>query len=111
MAKMYSKFADAHARILERYATFGDSVPTQIVSEHAGTIRHEIEQAEMAMSWLAEAEKDKPSIALLTHKTPESPTKLRESVTQLEVELERAVHTAHLKDTLPERRPPTTQRN
>ena len=73
MAKTYSMFAKEHAHILERYATFAETVPAEVVREHAGTIRHQVERAEKVFVRLTHAVNGNATSAGSVDKIQQSP--------------------------------------
>jgi uncharacterized phage infection (PIP) family protein YhgE len=96
----YNKHAAEHARILEKYSDLGETVPADVVKDHAGAIRHDVEQAQQSFSRLAKADKDNPAVAEAVEKIQRGLRKVTESVQKLESHAQRqdAVQAQLIKD-------------
>ena len=89
VGKTYNRHADEHARILEKYAALGETVPAGVVKDHARAIRHDLEQSQTAFSRLAKVSKDNPEVAEAVERIQHGLRKVTESVRKLEGRVQR----------------------
>jgi hypothetical protein len=82
--KAYSIHADDHAKTLEKYAATVDSVPAQIVKEHASAIHRNVQAAKRSFALVEKADREQPGLASAVEQLQQRLDQTVESVKQLQ---------------------------
>jgi|GEM_PF-1935051 len=88
IGKAYNRHANEHARLLDKYAALGETVPAHIVKEHASAIRHDVQQAQKAFARFAEAGNDNPDVVKAAEGLQQQLKDVTASIQKLEAHVE-----------------------